>query len=330
MAKNNKIAIITLILLLVFLNGCSNEPKKVYQVGILSGLDFFEATIDGFKEEMESLGYTEGENIIYDIEKSNFDMQAYESIIQRFIENEVDLIFVFPTDASIVAKETSEGAGIPIVFANAFTENTGLVDSIRKPGSDITGVRWNGPAIALERLEIMLELVPDAKRIIIPYQKDYPIVKSQIEALKPVIKEKNLTMIDVPSENADDLKNKLDEINNPEINSTDVILLIAEPLCVTPDSFLVLGEYADQNNVVYGGAFMSVEGHESLFGVTPKNIPQGKQAAFLANKILNGIPAGSIPVVSAENFFLFNYKKAQEMQISVNEHLLIRADEIIE
>ncbi len=56
-------------LIILLLNGCGSKPK-VYHVGILSGLDFFADTADGFKSKMTELGYIEDSNIIYDIQKN--------------------------------------------------------------------------------------------------------------------------------------------------------------------------------------------------------------------------------------------------------------------
>jgi putative ABC transport system substrate-binding protein len=106
-------------------------------------------------------------------------------------------------------------------------------------------------------------------------------------------------------------------------------MFIAEPLAVTPDAFEVIGKFAAEHNVPVGGAIMSVGGYESVFGVHVNNVNVGKQAAKLADKILKGTPAGTIPVVSAESYFQLNYKSAQELGLDVSEGLLSMADEII-
>ena len=74
---------------------------------------------------------------------------------------------------------------------------------------------------------------------------------------------------------------------------------------------------------------LEIEGYGSLFGVHIHNFNTGKQTAPLADKIFKGIQAGTIPVVSAEPYFQFNYKVAQELGLNVSEGLLARADEII-
>jgi putative ABC transport system substrate-binding protein len=109
----------------------------------------------------------------------------------------------------------------------------------------------------------------------------------------------------------------------------DAILFVAEPLAVTSDAFAVMGKFAAKHKLPIGGALMSVGGYGSVFGVNVDIVTTGKQAAVLADKILRGTPAGTIPVVSAESFFEINYKAAQKLELNVSEGLLSRADKII-
>lgn len=316
-----------LVVLSLLICGCSKK-EKVYHIGILSGMDFFGTITDGFKQKMTELGYFEGKNIFYDVQKTSFDIGLYKNILKKFVADKVDLIFVFPTEASIEAKTATLGTGIPVIFANVFTEDTGLIDSVRSPGANITGVRWPGPDIALKRLEIMCELAPQAKRFWVPYQKSYPIVKSQLDALHQAFKTAGLTMTEIPADNAVELEavlKKQAQASGPP----DAILNIADPLVVQQGTFLVMAKFAAKYKIPVGGAFISMEGYESVFGLIPQNIPQGRQSAFLADKILKGTPAGSIPVVSAESHFTLNYKAASKLGLKVSEGLLSSADEII-
>ncbi|MBN1392189.1 MAG: ABC transporter substrate-binding protein [Sedimentisphaerales bacterium] len=306
----------------------AKKQQKVYRVGVLSGLNYIADITDGFKEKMSELGYVEGRNILYDVQKTDVDINAYKSVLRKFINDKVDLIFVFPTEASIEAKIAVQGTNIPVVFANVFTEDTGLVNSVREPGGNITGVRWDGPDIALRGFDFIRQLVPKAKHIWIPYLKGYPIVKSQLDALRPAFAAEGLIMTEFPAENAAELEAALKK--QVQLTGTpDALMALAEPLCVTPDSFVVLAAFADEHKIPFGGAYMSLGGHESIFGLKPLNIPQGKQAAFLADKILRGTPPGTLPVVTAENHLQISFRQAQKLGINVPEGLLSRADEVI-
>lgn len=322
---------IVLILMIVgslFLSGCGAEEPKVYKVGILAGISFVADIVDGFKEGMAELDYVEGENIKYDVQLTEFDMAAYESIVKKFVEDDVDLILVFPTEATMVAKEVTQGSDVPVLFTFALVEGMGIVDSIREPGGNITGVRYPGPDIALRRFEIMRELVPDARRIMIPYQRGYPIVTPQLEVLYAPAEAAGIELVELPADNAADLETQFQAFAGSG-DSVDAIMFVAEPLTVNPDAFAVVGKFAAEQNIPVGGALMQVGEYASIFGVNAEAISSGKQAAPLADKILKGTPAGTIPVVSAENFLQINYSAAQAAGVEVSEGLLSQADEVI-
>lgn len=328
-AKQQLFVFIMLSVVFLFLNNCAPKKSYVYHVGILSGLNYFSRAADGFKEKLTELGYIEGKNIIYEHHKTDFDINLYRKILNEFVSDKVDLIFVFPTEASQEAKIATKGTNIPIVFTIANIEGTGLVESAGTPGDNITGVRFPGPDIALQRFEILCELVPQAKQIWIPYQRDYSIVESQLQVLYPVAASMNVMIQEEPANDASELKTILDGWAKSENINIDAILFLAEPLCVTPESFKIITEFAAIYNIPVGGAFLEMGDYSTIFGITVDLVNSGKQAAILADKILRGTPAGSIPVVSAKPYFQLNYRLVKKIGLNVNKALLSRANEII-
>ncbi len=312
------------VLIGLFISGCGAEEPKVYRVGVLSGLDFFADTTDGFKAKMTELGYVEGQNITYDVQKTNFDMATYKRILQKFVADKVDLILVFPTEASLEAKAATQGTNIPVLFANANIEGVDLVESVRQPGGNITGVRYPGPDIAVKRFEILHQLAPQAKRIWLPYQRGYPIVASQLEALRPVATAAGVTLIESPADNTAELEAELQARAKAADIGLDAILLIADPLVAAPDTVALISKFGAEHKVPIGGTITG-----GLFGLSTNNVAVGKQAAPLADKIFKGTPAGTIPVVSADSHLQLNYRVAQELGLSVDEGLLSQAAEII-
>lgn len=319
--------VVFLLLLVTVSSGC--QKTKVHKIGILCGLEYIAAIVDGFKGKMHELGYTEGENIIYDVRRIDFDLEEYRKILREFVANKVDLVLTFPTEASMEAKEIVEGAGIPVVFTFANIEGTGLVKSVREPGGNITGVRYPGPDIAVKRLEILRELAPDVKSILIPYQRDYPIVVHQMEMLAPVAEKAGITLIEAPAANAAEIEAILAAYEQNGTPPFDAIMFLAEPLTVTPEPFVALVKFAKKHKIPIGGALMTVGEYSSIFGANADVIGSGEQAALLADKILKGTPAGSIPVISAEITLEFNYKAAQEFGIEISPELLRMAQVVI-
>ena len=318
------ISIIFLISLLLFVY-CSKS--RVYKVGILSGLNFFVEIIDGFKSRMTELGYIEGKNIIYDIHKMDFDITAYDKVLKKFIENKVDLILLFPTEVAQQAKVMTKGTDIPIIFVNAFTEDTGLVNSVQEPGGNITGVRWPGPELAVKKLEVLLELVPQVKQVIVSYQRDITIVKSQLEVLHKAALSVNITLIEIPASSTTELKIELQKQKGPFDKTA--ICTIAEPLIATSEGFAVVSMFAARHSIPICGGPVLEDNYSSIFDLVPESISQGKQAAYLADKIFKGTPAGKIPVVTAEYIFILNYKQAKKLKLNITERLLTQIDQII-
>ena len=136
-------------------------------------------------------------------------------------------------------------------------------------------------------------------------------------------------MVVFPASTAADLQADLDARAKSTDIGIDAILMIAEPLTVTPDAFTAMAKFAAEHKLPMGGAIMSAGDYASLFGVSTDSAAVGRQAAPLADKILKGIPAGTIPVVSAESFLQINYKAAQQQGVTVSDGLLNQANQVI-
>src|SRR5215208_5535716 len=221
------------VLAALLMSGCGQaQESKVYRVGVLSGLDAFSPAIDGFKAKLTEVGYVEGKNIVYDVQKTNVDMDAYTSIIKKFVEDKVDLIFAFPTEAAMVAKAATQGTNIPVVFTLAFTDVPGvdLINSVRAPGGNISGVRFPSADIASKRLQILLELAPSAKSVFVPYLKDYPNVPGQLAVIRPQAQRSGVELVEFAAASPQELQTELDTFIATDGIGIDAILMIAEPL----------------------------------------------------------------------------------------------------
>ena len=314
---------------LVWSNCGRKVRNEVYKVGILCGLDYITVVSEGFKDKMTELGYIENENIVYNYQRTNFEPEKENNILRQFIEDSSDLIFTFPTEVSMAAKAATRKTDIPVIFAIANIEETNLVESVIHPGGNITGVRFPGPDLAIKRFEFMHELTPETKRMWVPYQRNYPIISSQMEALYPVAKAAGITLIEFPADNAAEIEAELNTREQADSVDFDAIFFIPEPLSCTDDAFEVMGRFAYKYKMPIGGILMQVGKYGSIFGINV-NVPKtGRQAAVLADKILKGTPAGTIPVVSSESYLEINYKVAEDLGVSVPEGLLGRADRII-
>lgn len=315
----------------VYLFVMSAKTQKVYHVGILSGVDFFASSADGFKAKMTELGYVEGKNIVYDLQKLNADSAGEQRVAKKFVEDKVDLIFVFPTEASLAVKTATEGTGIPVVFANAFLEGNNLVESVQHPGGYITGVRYPGSDLTVKHLEIFHELIPQAKRFYLIYNPDYPTIPPTLSVLRQAASAMNITLVESQVSSVEDIQTELETRAKLNDIGIDVILSMPDLLTNSPEASAVIAKFAVEHKIPVDGPAVTVtaENPATVFGYDPDSIEVGSLAATLADKIFKGIPAGTIPVVTPEVHLRLNYKVAQDLGLNVSEGLLAKADEII-
>jgi putative ABC transport system substrate-binding protein len=317
-----------LIAVALLLSGCGQAKSKVYHVGILSGFDF--PVTDGFKDGMAKLGYIEGENIIYDLQETHgVDMQKYQDISQKYVDDQVDLIMSFPSEATQVAHQVSEGSDVPLVFSYAAIEGLGVVESVQAPGGNVTGVRYPLIDIGVKHFEVTMQLVPDAKKVLIPYFAGYPILPPQFEAVEPLAEAAGVTIVKAPVTSGDEMQAFLDELLAEGEPDIDAIMYLVGPAPVSPDIVSVVAQFGAEYQIPITSG---VIGENDTWTLTDINVgwyESGDMAAALADKIFQGIPAGTIPVVTPEPYLYINMIAAQELGLEVPEELMLLAEKVI-
>jgi putative tryptophan/tyrosine transport system substrate-binding protein len=298
----------------------------VYRVGVLSALDYFLPIIDGFKEQMTALGYVEGENIVYDIQKAPSPVGNH-ALAQKFVDDGVDLILVFPTEASLETKQVAEASGIPIISVGASVEGSGLIETVQNPGGNVTGVLYPIRQIAGKRLEILHQFAPRANRILVPHLKDYPTVPVGIDSVQGVATRLGLTLILKSFASPDELSAYLKQ--QSARREFDAVVLIPEPLSIVPAFVEQLYTFAYMHDIPIAGAEVLSSDRGPVFSLIPGSVEMGRLAAPLAEKIFKGIAPGSIPMITPELVFEINYKRATKIGLQIEESLLSTADRIV-
>lgn len=328
--SRQKILVLTLLIAVcIFVSGCAKKTEKVYRVGIISGAEIFVNIADGFKAKMTELGYVEGKNIIYDLQKLNVDREREKQVVKKFVDDQVDLILAFPTEPTLAAKAATSGTKIPVVFAMAGIEETSLVASVSHPGGNITGVRFPGTELTVTRLDILRELVPKAKRIYLIYDRNYPTAVSALRQLHLAASPLGIKLVEDPVNNLEELQDALRKRAAAKDIGIDAILIMPEVLTQSPDGFAAIIKFAKTHKVPIGGSVNYTADIGAMFSFVPDNFEMGSQAAALADKIFKGTPAGTIMVVTPESYLRLNYKVIQELGLTIPEGLLNRAKDII-
>jgi putative ABC transport system substrate-binding protein len=323
-------AFVVLVVVSALVSGCgAEESSKIHRVGILNGFAPFTDIAEGFKAEMAELGYKEGENIVYDVQVANFDPAEEAQIIQQFVDDDVDLIFTFATEAALSAKTGTAGTDVPVVFAFGVLEGNDLIDSVRQPGGNITGVRFPGPDLSVKRFEILHEMAPHIKQVGIIYNANYPANQSQLDELHPALASKGVSVVEIPVTSVADIEADLQARTASDDIGMDAILIITDDLSQSPDGWPLISQFAANHNIPIAGSAAFEADTGAVLSYIPNGFATGQLAASIADKVLKGTAAGEIPVVTPEADLRINYALAQELGLIVDKGLLSQAADII-
>lgn len=297
----------------------------MYDVGIFSGAAIFDPMIDSFKQQMTSLGHEEGKNITYHIEKTNADPVASKAAIQSLIAKNIDALFVFPTEAALIAKAEAKGS-IPIVFAGD-PEGTTLIESIRNPGENLTGVRFGGSDTTDKRLELLAEI--GRKKIYVPYQDGYPTSKTTMDRLRLTAQRLNVELVELAAKTPQDIVADMERLDKANDVGIDAILITPNPLVTVPPVWVPMTSFAEKNRLpIAGGPRVQITSG-AAFTLFSDSEDVGKLAADQANKILGGLSAGSLPVATPLFKLRINHSQAQKIGLDLEESFFSKADEIL-
>lgn len=327
-----QIVVAAFLFVVLFLSGCTSQttqPQKVYHVGILSSSVELDEAAKGFKDKMTELGYTEGKNIIYDMQSTNADDAKMKEVARKFVADKVDLIFAYSTGNALGAKAATRGTDIPVVFAVSTIEGNNLIENLSQPGGNITGVRQPSRELAVKRLDLLTEMDPNIKRVWLTYQSDYPPALATLELLRPRASTLGVTLVEVPVKNVSGIQADLQARAKSGSIGIDAILMIGEPLGNSPAGWAVINESSAKYKVPIMGQIPSQVYRGAVLTYIPDNYNIGQLAASMADKIFKGTPAGTIMVVTPKADLRINYKLAKEMGLNVSEGMLNMADEII-
>lgn len=314
----------------LILASCSDTPKeqdkKVYRIGITQlmtnpGID---AIREGFLSEMKILGYTEGDNIAYEQANSQGDNNIAQTIAKKFVGEKVDLIFSITTPTSQTCANEIKGTSIPLVFG-AVTDpiSAGLVNSMEKPGGNITGTSDKWPTAA--QFNLLIQLVPGVKRIGVVYNPGEANSEANMIEVEKVCKEKNLELIKVSVSNT----NEVEAAAQSLVGKIDAFYVSADNTVITAMDAIV--KVSEKNKIpLLPGVSSNVQ--QGGFGTLgPDYFDVGVEAAKIADRILKGEKPGDIPVATAQKFeYFFNKKSAEATNVVIPDSLLKKASKVYE
>lgn len=164
-------AAILVIIFLYSLHFVEAQPtKRVFRVGLLSGLRAtpVPATADALRQGLKELGYIEGQNVLFEYRWAGGNDDRFTNLAAELASLNVDVILTQGARATIAAKQATET--IPIVVGSAGDlVGEGIVNSLARPGGNVTGFTNIEPDLSAKRLELLKETLPKTTRVAVLY-----------------------------------------------------------------------------------------------------------------------------------------------------------------
>ena len=265
----------------------TQQDAEMHKVGIVQLMQHgaLDQANQGLVEGLAAAGYVVGENLEIDQQNAQGDQSNLQSIAQQFLSNDVEMIMAIATPAAqVMAANTEE---IPIV-ATAITsfEQAGLVESNEAPNTNVTGTHDMTPIA--EQIDLLLQIVPDAKSIGTVYTSSEKNSQVQVGILKEVCEAKGLTVVERTVSTVNDIQQATQSLVEEDVDAvwlcTDNNVASAMPQVVgVTDAAGIITVCAEESMVMSGGTI--------TYGINFYQI--GYDAGLMAAQILNGeaVPA---------------------------------------
>ena len=301
----------------------AQQSERMRRIGILETSSADAASYNAFLEAMNALGYIEGRNIVIEYRSAEGLGERFPKLVADLLRLNVDLIVTRGTRAVIAAKSAT--TSVPIVMA-AVGEPLMVVASFAHPGSNVTGVSGYTTDLEAKRVEVLKEMVPNAKRIAGLYDMGNPYSQGLWYE-----QQKAAQTLGVQSELLDIRKT---EDIGPAFgiasrHSIDAIIVALDAL--TQEHRKLIAQFAIQHRLpaIYASREFVEAGGLIAYG--PSYPDLYRHAASYVDKIFKGENPGDLPIEQPTKFELvINLKTANVLGLRVPTSLLVAADKVIE
>ena len=330
MSKNlRSISILLLVVSPTLSFAQGNNPKKIIpKIGVTQTAVYpdFDADAKGFEKALAEAGFKEGTHVIYDRQNAQGDVNRTQTIAERFMNSDVDLIHSIGTPSSRAVMKIIKD--VPIVFSSV-TEPVyaGLIPR-RKPlgtrtGTNVTGVSDRWPVTL--QFEMYTKFIPKAKKWGTIYNAGDPRSLIYIKEMRPAARKLGVELIEVNISQDDEVLPAAQFL----VGKVQTIYITYDHVALS--SFEVIVKVCNQKKIpLFGGDLKCVTmGAIAAYGWDYFQI--GHSAGKKAVRILKGEKAGDIPWGSGEKLILLiNEKAARAQGAIIPPELLKRADRIIQ
>jgi putative ABC transport system substrate-binding protein len=270
---------------------------------------------------LRDLGYVEGSNLGIESRWAEGRNDRLPQLAAELVRLKVDLIVTYQTPAALAAKQATNS--IPIVMATAADPvATGLITSLARPGGNVTGLSGAVSELAAKNLEIILEILPSAKRVAVLVNAADSFAKSFLEQIQLAARALGIELQTVMVRDGEPLGVAFEEIAKARASA-----VIVQPSL--PYERVV--EMAIRHRLASAAAGQGFADAGGLLAYTQSIAGRNRQAALYIDKILKGAKPADLPVSQPATFELvINLKTAKRIGLKIPPIVLARADRIIE
>jgi putative ABC transport system substrate-binding protein len=318
------------VVLLLFTVSLATEAQvgKVPRIGVLlpgSPDPDNERRLDAFRQGLRELGYLDTQNILLEYRWAHAQYEHLAALVAELLRLKVDVLVIDSTRAGLAAKSAT--STIPIVLALAADPvGSGLVESLARPGGNITGMSSMYPELGAKRLELLKDMVPTAARVAVLWNPDTPPSQLQLRNLQEAAPRLHVQLQAVEVRHATDLEPACATVAGWP---ADALLVIDDPT-LTPAHQTEIVDCAARHRLPTMTGIRSLVDAGGLMSYGASFPDLYRRAATFVVKILQGAKPSDLPVEQPTKFELvLNLKTAQALGLTIPPNLLILADEVI-
>ena len=277
-----------------------------------------------FRREFRALGYVEGKNIAFEYRDAEGNLDRLPTVADELVRLKVDVIITASTVGVLAAKNATRT--IPIVFYSVPDPVVaGLVDSLARPGGNITGFTIIAPVLSGKRLELLKETVPKLSRVGVLWNPRSPGSVQQWNESQLAARELGLQLYSMEVSSVDKFEGSFKEANK---NRTVALAVTLDILANANIKRIVDLAAKYRLPAIYPrGDYVESGG---LISYGPDLTEPFQRVARMVDKILKGTKPADLPVEQPTKFeLMINLKTAKALGLTIPAVVMMRAEKVI-
>jgi putative ABC transport system substrate-binding protein len=307
----------------------AQQPKKVPLIGYLSSLDPAResARAEEIRLALRERGYIEGQNITTEYGYAEGKRDRFPELAADLVRLKVGII-VIAGGANLVQAAKNATKTIPIVMVGAGTDpvEAGFVESLARPGGNVTGLTLLSRELGGKRLELLKEAVPKVARVAVFYEPANPQSVVEVKEVLPVAaRALRLTIQPWEVRDADDFEKVFAAIGKQR---PDGLYMLTSPLMRSNAKRIAGLALKSRLPSVYGRREFVDAGGLMYYGADQAE--SYRRVAYYVDRILKGTKTADLPVEQPTKFeLMINLKTAKQIGVTIPQSMLYRADKVI-